>query len=439
MAKTKTVARPKAKRRTSQPQPESYRIYSSPRTTAGVWIDADTALRNDVVWACIRYLTGVVAQLPWRVMQATDDGADKVPTHPVDYVIGTRPNPEMSSFTFRETLLANALLWGNGYAEIERDAAARLVALHYIHPCRVQPRRDETGRLIYEITNYSGGPSYLTPENIYHVRGFGEGPVGYNVIQYAAQTIGWAQATMLFGASYFGQGMNPSGIVEIPGALSREAMTLLDENMTLLYGGPKGKRTMYLDKGMKFTPITIQPNDSQFVESIQQQIEAICRIFGVPPHKVMHLLRSTFSNIENQNIEVVVDTITPWVKRFEEEADYKLFGQNRSGFFTKMALQGLLRGDSVSRSAWYKAMVELGAFTINDVLRLEDENTIGEEGDRRFVSTNVVPLDLIDQKFAMDNKPKPAPAAATNGTDEQPPMNFSAARTAARNGNGHAH
>jgi len=428
-----------ALKRTKQENVHTYRVYSSPRTTAGVWIDAETSLMNATVFACQRYLTSAVGQLPWRVMRETPKGAERVPTHPADYVIGVRPNPEMGSFTFRESLLGDALRWGNGYAEIERDTAQRTVALHYIHPSRVNPKRDDFGRLEYEVSGAGGGNVILPQSDVFHIRGYGSGPVGINVMQYAAQSIGWAQATMLFGSAFFGQGMNPSGIVEIPGALSREALTALDESMSGLYGGPKGKRTMYLDKGMKFTPITQQLEASQFIESMQHQVEEICRWFGVPPHKVMHLLRATFSNIEHQSIEVVVDSITPWVKRFEEEADYKLFGNNRQGFFTKMNLNGLLRGDSTARATLYAAMFKMAGLSPNDILRLEDMNTIGKDGDRRFIDANLIPLDKLDEKFAADIAPKPAPQPREEPREE--PMDFSKARQIRSqvNGNGLQH
>jgi HK97 family phage portal protein len=193
-------------------------------------------------------------------------------------------------------------------------------------------------------------------------------------------------------------------------------MEALREEIERLYTGPKGKRTAILDAGIKFTKTAANADESQFIETRQHQVEEICRWFGVPPHKVMHLLRATFSNIEHQSIEVVVDCVTPWVRVFEDEANYKLFGaSNRQGFFTKMNLNALLRGDAASRAQFYKTMFELGALSPNDILRLEDMKTIGPHGDQRFRSQNLAPLDPAEaakmQAASSDPLPMEAPPA----------------------------
>jgi HK97 family phage portal protein len=300
--------------------------------------------------------------------------------------------PDMGPFTWRQSMLGNALIWGNAYAEIQWDNRGQPYALWPIHPERVSVRRNEAGALEYEVWN-RGGNVTLAAADVFHVRGFGDGPVGYGVVEYAAQSIGWAQATELFGASFFKDGMKPSGVVEIENALSPEALGELKAEMKSLYGGAGGEKTVFLDAKMKFTPLATQQDNAQFIETRQHQVEEICRWFGVPPHKVMHLLRATFSNIEHQAIEVVVDSVTPWVRVFEDEANYKLFGQNnRQGFYTKMNLQALLRGDNQSRMQFYKGLFELGT-PLNTILALEDLNGIGKDGDVSFVSNNVQTLE----------------------------------------------
>jgi len=158
---------------------------------------------------------------------------------------------------------------------------------------------------------------------------------------------------------------------------------------------------------------------------MQHQVEAICRWFAVPPHKVMHLLRAHFTNIEHQSIEVVVDSITPWAKIWEEEADYKLFGANRQNLHTKMNLRGLMRGDNASRAAYYKTMFELGV-TINQILAFEDMAGIGADGDVQFVSNNVQTLER-----AIAGAPKPA-AVRAEAPDPDPPVAASLGANGAR-------
>ena len=397
-------------------QPSSSRIIHTGRTLAGVYIDADTALKNATVWACVQYLTKAVGQLPWHVMTKTAGNNVVAGSHPVDWLLNKRPCPDMGSFTWRQSMLGSALVRGNAYAEIQRDNRGMPYALWPIHPERICVRRAANGELEYEIWN-SGGNTVLAASDVFHIRGFGDGPVGYGVIEYAAQSIGWAQATEVFGSTYFGEGMHPSMIVETKKGLSPAAMKLLRSDLDDLYKGPRGKRTAILDAEMTAKPLTTSPEDGQFIETRQHQVEEICRWFGVPPHKVMHLLRATFSNIEHQAIEVVVDSVTPWVRVFEEEADYKLFGgQNRQGFYTKMSLQALLRGDNASRMQFYKGLMELGV-PLNNILALEDMNGIGSDGDVSFVSNNVQTLDRAIRGQPTRTAPKPGDSIPEDNID----------------------
>ena len=426
-------------RQRSDPQSTSPVIYINGRTPAGVYIDPENALKQATVWACVTYIARTVAQLPWHVMlpRATG-GADRQLTHPVDWLINVRPNPDMGSFTFRQVMLGNALRYGNSYAEIERDMRGIPVALWPVHPRRVMVDRNDAGGLIYRIDNYSAGGLVLDASDVCHIRGFGDGPVGMNVIEYAAQTIGWAAATEMFGSKHFGDGMNPSGVVEVPGALSPEAMSLLRQEFRRLYSGPRAERTAFLDAGMKWQKLSTTAEESQYTESMQHQVEAICRFFGVPPHKVQHLLRSTFSNIEHQAIEVVTDTIVPWIRIFEDEANYKFFGLNRQGLYTNMPVEGLLRGDTQARAQFYRALRELGAINVNEIRAKEDMNGIGLKGDAYFIPANMVTLERAiegppeppkpvvaapppDEPAEDADEDKPAPAARRNGDGRRLP------------------
>lgn len=408
----------------------SSRVAYSGRTLAGVTITPDTAVTIATVWACLRYLSQTVAVLPWHVMSDGPKGAEIQKRHSVDWLLWKRPNPEWSSFQFRETLTHWALRWGNGFAEIEPDQLGRPFALWPIHPDRTEVCRaledsysdsgDEiaAGELFYEVSNGSGAKVKIAAKRMFHVRGFGEGPVGVNVIHYAAQSLGWAHAAQLFGASFFGNGMNPAGVVINKKPLKPEGLRQQKAEFEQLYKGPRNaNRTAFLDNDADWKAIGFNAREAQLINVHQHLVEEICRWFGVPPHKVMHLLRATFSNIEHQAIEVVVDSVSPWVKRFEDEADYKLFGQNRQGLYTKMNMRALMRGDNAARASFYKEMVALGAYSPNRVLELEDENTIGTDGDIHVMQSQWTTLDKIGKE------PKPAPASAEpNGDDEADPM-----------------
>jgi HK97 family phage portal protein len=419
-----------AQRVSTEPRhPDERRVYGGPRTVAGVAITPDTAITISAVWACLRYLSQTVAVLPWHVMREIDNGAEIQRSNPVDWLIYKRPNPEWSSFQFRETLTHWALRYGNGYAEIERDQAGRPFNLWPVHPERVSVCRDtETGQLFYEVSNGSDGKVEIDAADMFHVRGFGEGVVGVNVIEYAAQSLGWARAAQIFGAAFFGNGATPASVVLNKKPLSSEGLKLQRKQFEELYKGPaRAGRTAFLDNDADIKAIGMDIDKMQLVETHQHLVEEVCRWFGVPPHKIMHLLRATFSNIEHQAIEVVVDSISPWVKRFEDEADYKLFGQNRRGLYTKMSMNALLRGDMKSRMEFYKGMQFVGAYSPNRILQLEDENTLGPEGDVHVMQQQMVPLEFIAEGPVQSAG---APPAAPPDAEDSPQEEDAEARAA---------
>jgi HK97 family phage portal protein len=413
-----------ALRRAAEPRdPDAQRLPWGGRTLAGVYITPDTAVQVSAVWACLRYLSQTVAMLPWNVMKSPDGrGADVQSMHPVQWLLHTRPNPEWSSFQFRESLTHWALRWGNGYAEIERDMVGRPIALWPIHPERVEVCRDqETGALFYEVDNGAGQKSRIAAIDMFHIRGFGEGPVGVNVMDYAAQSIGWAKAVQLFGAAFFGNGANLGGVISKekgefkPGPLAR-----LKAEVDKLYRGVfRSNKIAYLDDGMKFTPTTVEPGKAQMVEANYFLIEEICRWFGVPPHKIAHLLRATFSNIEHQSIEVVQDSILPWVKRFEDEADYKLFGQNRQALYTKLELRGMLRGDFKSQQEGFAIMRHNGALNADEWREYVDMKPMpaGSGGDKYTMQEQYTELAKIGEEPPVTSGAAPAPSPS-NDDDE---------------------
>ncbi|MEO3386019.1 phage portal protein [Mesorhizobium sp. CAU 1741] len=413
---------------TEERWPERSRVGSNQRTIAGVHITPDSAVTISTVWACLRYLSQTVATPPWRVLLAGRQGAQVQRSNPVDALLHMRPSSEWSSFQFRETLTHWALRWGNGYAEIEPDMMGRAYAMWPIHPdrvecCRAVDAREDAygdmiaaGELYYEVSDEANGKTILSARRMFHIRGFGEGPVGVNVIDYAAQSLGWARAAQIFGAAYFGNGATPATVVKNKKGLTEAGLARQKSEFEALYKGPwRSQKTAFLDNDADIEVIGQNVAETQLIEVHQHLVEEICRWFGVPPHKVMHLMRATFSNIEHQAIEVVVDSITPWTKRFEDEADFKLFGQNRRGLYTKINLNALMRGDTKTRMEYYKGMTQIGAYSPNRVLELEDENTIGEDGDIHVMQEQMTTLKTIREKTIA---PSPAPAHKPAPSDE---------------------
>lgn len=389
------------------------------RTVAGVLITSDNVLQIATAWACIRYLTQTVGVLPWHVHRQIAGGSEIADRHPVDWLVWQRVSPEFSSFQFRETLLSWALRYGNGYAEIERDGLGRPVALWPLHPSRVSVCRRENGALYYEVMQDNGGRIEFDPRDIFHLRGFGDDVVGLSVVEVAAQSLGWAKAAQIFGAAFFGNGSTPSVVVKNKKPLSAEGLERQRKEFDGLYKGPaKSGKTAIVDNDTEIETISFNAEEMQLIAVHQHLVEETCRWFGVPPHKVQHLLRSTFNNIEHQAIEVVVDSVSPWVKRFEDEANYKLFGeQNRLGFYTKMNMNALLRGDMKSRMEFYKGMQFVGAYSPNRILELEDENTLGPEGDIHVMQQQMVPLKFIAKGPQQKQAVAPREPAKSAGPD----------------------
>ncbi len=405
-------------RSTQEPvDPYTPRLPYITRTVSGVpaW-PHDRALQVSAFYAAWRYLSQTVAQLPARVKRQTPTGEELVASHPVDTLFNWRANPELSPFAFRETLTAWAILHGNGIAEIERDAVGRAVALWPLHPDYIEIKRDaETGDLIYEYDCGNGPVVQLSSMDVFHIRGFGDGPVGISVVEYAAQSIGWARATELFGASFFGNGLSPTGVIEGAGELQDPGRKRLEAAWRATHiGGPgKAHKPLFLDNGMKFTKTSVDPKDSQFIESMQFQIEEMCRWVGAPPQKVFHLLRMTNNNVEHLSIEVVVDCITPWVIRFEQEANFKLFGFNRRNHMLKLDLKGLQRGDFKSRQEGLAIQRRNGIINADDWAELEDMRKPGKKagGEKYIIEGNMTLMERAGEMIAA-----PAAEPAPPGT-----------------------
>lgn len=412
-------------RLTKEPRhPQAYNYETPTRTLAGVPITAENAPQNPAVLACSNYIQTSVAMPPWRVLEKTAEGNVNATSHPIDWMLWKRPNAEWSSFQFRETLIHWALFWGNGIAEIERDQLGRPFALWPIHPDRVDICRDEdTGGLFYEVNNGTGDKTELPAADVFHLRGFGHGPAGIGVVEYARQTLGWARAAQLFGASFFGNGANVSGIVTNKKPLSPDALKRQKMEFEQLYKGPRrAHSTAFLDADASWQRVGLDAEDSQIVEVNRFLVEEVCRLFAVPPHVVAELSRATNNNIEHQGIEAVQRCLMPWVKRLEDEADYKLFGNNRRGYVTKINMLGLLRGDFKSQAEGFRVYREMGVVNADEIRERLDMNKMpaGEGGDKYTMQGQYTTLERIGEEPDPVAQPS-APAPAESADD--PPAN----------------
>ena len=372
-------------------------------TTSGKAVTERSAMQMTAVYSCVRILAEAVAGLPLQFYRYTEDGSkEKAIDHPLYFLLHDEPNPEMTSFVFRETLMTHLLLWGNAYAQIIRNGKGEVVALYPLMPNRMTVDRDEKGQLYYEYQTSSdeakttkGGTVRLKPTDVLHVPGLGfDGLVGYSPIAMAKNAIGMAIACEEYGAKFFANGATPGGILEHPGTVKDPAR--VRESWNAAFGGSSNSnKVAVLEEGMKYTPISISPEQAQFLETRKFQINEIARIFRVPPHMVGDLEKSSFSNIEQQSLEFVKYTLDPWVMRWEQSINRALLSETEKPvYFAKFNVDGLLRGDYQSRMNGYATARQNGWMSANDIRELENLDRIPTEngGDLYLVNGNMLPL-----------------------------------------------
>lgn len=398
-----------------QPQSPGWPRTYLPVQQAGVAVTPDTALTFSAVWACVSVIARTMATLPWRVYERSPGGKKEI-DRGLAWLLNTQPNSEMTAVSLRETLMMHVLTWGNAYAEIEWDGAGRPVGLWPLAPDTVCPMRDAPGaRLYYQVTS-AGGTYRLDPTDILHFHGMGwDGLRGYSPVQMAARSIGMGIAQDTFGQAFFANGTIFGSVIEMAGNLSSEQIQQAEAYFNDKQRGPGNAfKVKVAPVGTKVNPISMPMTDAQFLESRKFSVTEVCRWYGVPPHKVADLERSTNNNIEHQGISFVSDAIVPWAVRLEQEVNVKLIGPRVQGrVFTKLDVDELMRGDSAARATYYRAMTQMGAMSINEVREREDLNSIGADGDVYLVQLNQTTLErLLEPPTAAT----PAATAATTGT-----------------------
>lgn len=358
-------------------------------TSAGKPVNEHSAMQMTAVYSCVRILSETLAGLPLHVYRYNDNGGkEKCLNHPLYKLLHDEPNPEMTSFVFRETLMGHLLLWGNAYAQIIRNGKGEVIGLYPLMPNKMTVDRDASGRLFYlyqrgnEDAPSLGKESqvFLHPADVLHIPGLGfDGLVGYSPIAMAKNAIGLAIATEEYGAKFFANGAAPGGVLEHPGTI-KDPQKVKESWNSAYQGSSNAHRVAVLEEGMKYQPIGISPEQAQFLETRKFQINEIARIFRVPPHMVGDLEKSSFSNIEQQSLEFVKYTLDPWVVRWEQSMCRALLSRSeKSTHFIKFNVDGLLRGDYQSRMNGYATARQNGWMSANDIRELENLDRIPAE------------------------------------------------------------
>lgn len=397
------------------------------RTTSGKPVNERTAMQTTAVYACVRILAEAVASLPLHVYEYQDDGGKKlVHDHPLYYLLHDEPNPEMTSFVFRETLMSHLLIWGNAYAQIIRDGAGRVLGLYPLLPDKMGVQRDDRGNIYYVYSRNSDenpmfkeyGDIRLKAEDVLHIPGLGfDGLIGYSPIAMAKNAVGMTLACEEYGASFFANGANPGGVLEHPGVLKDPSK--VRESWNSVYRGVNNAHKIaVLEEGMKYQQIGIPPEEAQFLETRKFQINEIARLYRIPPHMVGDLDKSSFSNIEQQSLEFVKYTLDPWVIRWEQSLQRSLLLPGEKGkYFIKLNVDGLLRGDYQSRMNGYAVGRQNGWFSANDIREMENMNPIPDEqgGNLYLINGAMTKLEDAGAFAKTDTGPQNTPAQENSG------------------------
>ena len=386
----------------------SFAFYTG-GSAAGKLVNERSAMQMTAVYACVRILSEAVAGLPLHLYRNNGNGGkEKAVDHSLYPLLHDEPNPEMSSFVFRETLMTHLLLWGNAYSQIIRNGKGEVMALYPLMPNKMTVDRDEDGHLYYAYQRSSdeaipqSGLVILSPRDVLHIPGLGfDGLVGYSPIAMAKNAIGLAIAAEEYGSKFYANGAAPSGVLEHPNTL-KDPSRIRDSWNSAFGGSANAGKVAILEEGLKYTPISINPSEAQFLETRKFQIDEIARIFRVPPHMVGDLERSTFSNIENMSREFVVYTLNPWLERWEASIHRSLFSEGeKREYFVKFNVDGLLRGDYSSRMQGYSVGIQNGFMCPNDCRSLEGLDLIPEEkgGFNYMCNGNMVKLQDVGAAY----------------------------------------
>lgn len=379
---------------------------------SGQPVSPQTAMQLTAVYGCVRILSEAIAELPLNVYKYNEDGSkEKAYKHPLYFLLHDQPNPEMTSFQFRETIMSHLCLWGNAYVQIIRNGKGEVVALYPLMPNNMQIERDlNTGRLkyIYQRQVDQVAPGQIEQvtfpqDQILHIAGLGyDGIRGYSPLSMASNAIGASIASDKYAGRFYANAATPSGVLEFPGTL-KDADALRKKFEGSFAGAINAGKTPVLEEGMTYKPISISPQDAQFLETRKFNINEIARIFRVPPHMLADLEKSSFSNIEQQSLEFVKYTLAPWVARIEQSMKKCLLREDEKGiYFMLFNLEGLLRGDYQSRMNGYAIARQNGWMNANEIRELENMNKIpdSEGGSIYLVNGNMLPLkSIVEHNF----------------------------------------
>lgn len=364
----------------------------------------------------VTIIAGTIGSLPCKLYRKRGDARELVTDDPRGWMIHRSPNQWQTAFEWREMAQGHMSTRGNHYSAIQRDRTGRAVALMPLHPDRVRPEV-EGGQIVYKVTR-SGGIDTIPARDMLHLRGLsGSGLTGYSPVALARKSLGYSLALEGHGSELMGNKARPGGVLTTDQVLKKESREALANSWDSMFTGGGLGRTAVLDAGLAWQAVGFSAEDAQFLESRSFQVTEVARWLNLPPHFLKDMERATFSNVEQQALEFVMHTIRPLAERWEQRLDVAfLEPEERGELFFKFSLEALLRGDSETRAAFYRALFDMGSLSPNDIRAMEDMNPV-DGGDQRFVQLNLVPLEKAGEVV----QPNPTPPAPDEDERALPP------------------
>lgn len=392
--------RPRAETTTARDPAQWFlQLLGGNTTTSGENVNTRTVMGIPAYFACLRNISEDIGKTARHTYQETDKGKRKAPEHPTYPIVHITPNDEMGALDFHQTVTQHAIGWGGGFAEIVKRGDGRPAQLWPMDPTTITIVRLDTPRreLRYKVSVPGMSDVFLRPDQVIHIRGLSfDGICGYKIWWVCREILGAVLARQNFGGSFFGNGAQPSGLLEVPAGFSQKALANLRESFKQRYEGSENKgKTMLLEAGVTYKPVTFEPQKSQMMESIEFDIWNVCTLFRCTPNYIGSFQQAQgWSTREQTASDTVYNTLMGWYKRWEEEYQRKLFLKSEQSYFVKHNTNDILRADSAARAAFHTAMFHIGAASQNDILESEDKNTIGPDGDVYYVPANMIPSSI---------------------------------------------
>lgn len=380
---------------------EWFESFGFGKSDADVTVNDETAQTLSAVYRAITLYSSTMASLELGVFKSLQNGdRQQITDHPGARLLTVEPNRVMTAFEFIEALQKYPLTWGNGYAYIHKNIKGEPTELQIYPASEVVVKASEDKRDIFY--NLGKDREGVPGRSVLHIKGIGDGFVGVSPIDVARNSLGGGIAVQKYGNKFFANGALQSGVLMYPGQLSTKAQDNLRAAWKKKHGGLKGTEaggTMVLEEGMKYQPISIPPEQAQFLQSRKFTVEEVARWFGLPPHLLFSSERNSYNSNEQQGIEYVVYSLRPWIKRWEAELNRKLLTEDekKAGYYFRFNIESLLRGDSQSRATYLISLVNNGIITRNEARNIERLNRYPHKNaDKLTVQMQNIPIDDIE-------------------------------------------